>query len=198
MMEQVRPWNPCWARGFLNLFPSVALMTLTRSRCRHRFDQMPDASIGLGDCLAHLVCYLLLNSSRCLADGIFDHAFASRTVDLNDVAIQSKQWSAAMFFRIELTLDVPEGAAGQGRSEHTQRISSERLLEQARKALAQALDRLEHNVAHKTVGYHNIDTVGEQIVPLHVTDEIQIDLLAQPQRFACQVISFHFLRSIAQ
>ena len=71
-------------------------------------------------------------------------------------------------------------------------------LQPADHAFGEAFERLQHDVADKSVADDHIHAIVEQIMAFDIADEIEIDLLAELERLLGQFVAFVVFGAVAQ
>ena len=112
---------------------------------------------------------------------------------LMTVPFKPEQRRAAVDFRVHAALDGAESASASSAPSLRSGLAVSSRLEHCKHRLAQALAGLQNDVADEAIADHDIDAIVEQIVAFDVADEIQIELLAEFDGFARQLVAFGFL-----
>ena len=93
---------------------------------------------------------------------------------------------------------MPNPAVGQRGAKLAQRIPGEFGFQHDFDSFAHAFAGFQHDVANEPVGHDDIHMVLEQVMSLHVTKEIQVQLTAEFGGVARQVISLKFFFAVAE
>ena len=113
-------------------------------------------------------------------------------------AVHPEQRCAAVVFGVDPVFQGAKRILGEGRAQSPDGCGGEFILEPAHHVQRQTLAGLEDDVTDKAVADHDVEFLPEQVVSLHVADEIQVKRAAQLERLHRQVVALGFLGTDAQ
>ncbi len=132
------------------------------------------------------------------ADGAGDSPFAGRPVGLHDGAIETQKRCAARGLRVHPAFDGPESVLGQEATKLASGIDRQLAFEHGKDAYRQALASLEDDVADESIAHDDFDAALKQVVTFDVADEVEVQLAAEPEGGARQVVAFALLGADVQ
>ena len=112
--------------------------------------------------------------------------------------VHTEQRRAAVVFGVDPVFQGAKRIIGEGCAEFPDGRGGEFILEPAHHSQRQALAGLEDYIADKAIADHDIEFLAEQVVSLHVADEIQVESTAQLERLQRKVVTLGLLGADAQ
>ena len=120
------------------------------------------------------------------ADGVLDHARLGAAVGHDAHPSHAQQRGAAVALVVEAMLHAVEARLQGQQRERRDRPLLQVGPQRAEDVAGQALEELDHHVADEPVAHDHVGDVADQVVALHVADEVQVEPAHQRVRLARQ------------